>query len=107
MLKYFPRILHRYLNTFRVFSVDAERMKNTQREIFAFNLAWDFKETVFLKNLMGSYTLDSDEQFRNLIFWISLEKKMLYAYTETTLNGKISSKSVYISVNTNTKFKKN
>ncbi len=55
---------------------------------------------------MGSYTLDSGEQFRNLIFWISLEKKMLYAYTENTLNGKISPKSVYISVNNNTKFKK-
>ncbi len=52
---------------------------------------------------MGSYILDSDEQFRNLIFWISLEK-MLYAYTENTLNGKISPKSVYISVNNNTKF---
>jgi hypothetical protein len=32
---------------------------------------------------------------------------MLYAYTETTLNGKLSPKSVYISVNNNTKFKKN
>jgi hypothetical protein len=79
--------------------VDAERMKNTQREI----LPGDFKETVFLKNVMGSYTLDSGEQFRNLIFWISLEKNMLYAYTETALNGKISPKSVYISVNNNMK----
>ncbi len=52
---------------------------------------------------MGSYTIDSGEQFRNLIFWISVEKKMLYAYTETTLNGKISPKSVYISVNNNKK----
>ena len=74
-------------------------MKNTQREI----LPGDFKETVFLKNVMGSYTLDSGEQFRNLIFWISLEKNMLYAYTETALNGKISPKSVYISVNNNMK----
>ena len=52
---------------------------------------------------MWSYTLDSGEQFRNLIFWISLEKKIFYAYTETTLKGKICPKSVYISVNNNTK----
>jgi hypothetical protein len=31
---------------------------------------------------------------------------MLYAYTENTLNGKISPKSVYILVNNNEKFKK-
>jgi hypothetical protein len=31
-----------------------------------------------------------------------LKKKLLYAYTETTLNGEISNKSVYISVNNNT-----
>jgi hypothetical protein len=31
---------------------------------------------------------------------------MLYAYTETTLNGKLSPKCVYISANNNTKFKK-
>ena len=55
---------------------------------------------------MGSYTLDSGEQFRNLIFWISLEKKMLYAYTETALNGEISTESVYNSVNNNTHLKK-
>jgi hypothetical protein len=75
----------------------------TTENIRLSTLPGDFKETVFLKNLMGSYTLDSGEQFRNLIFWISLEKKMLYAYTETTLNGKISPKCVYISVNNNTK----
>jgi hypothetical protein len=34
MLKYFPRILHRHLNTFCVFSEYAEIMKNTQKEIF-------------------------------------------------------------------------
>jgi hypothetical protein len=54
---------------------------------------------------MGSYLLDSGEQFINLIFWISLEKKMLLANMENTLNGKISPKSVYISVNNNTKLK--
>jgi hypothetical protein len=30
---------------------------------------------------------------------------MLYAYTENTLNGKISTKTVYISVNNNSNFK--
>jgi hypothetical protein len=35
-------------------------------------------------------------------FWVMFEKKMLYAYTETMLNGEISTKSVFISVNNNT-----
>jgi hypothetical protein len=38
-------------------------------------------------------------------FWLSLKQKLLYAYTETTLNGEISTVSVYISVNTNTNLK--
>jgi hypothetical protein len=33
--------------------------------------------------------LASYEQFKNLIFWISLKPKLLYAYTETPLNGEI------------------
>ena len=45
------------------------------------------------------------EQFTNLIFWKSFKKNLLYVYTENTLNGKISPKSVYISVNNNKKFK--
>jgi hypothetical protein len=40
------------------------------------------------------------------IFWLSLKQKLLYAYMETTLNGEISTVSVYISVNTNMNFKK-
>ncbi len=35
-LKYVPRILYGRLNTFRVFSEYAERMKNTQKETFTF-----------------------------------------------------------------------
>ncbi len=41
------------------------------------------------------------EQFKNLFFWIYSKPKLLYAYTENTLNGKINTKSVYISVNNN------
>jgi hypothetical protein len=40
MLRYFPRSLRRRPNPFHVFSDYAERMKNAQKEIFAFNNAW-------------------------------------------------------------------
>jgi hypothetical protein len=43
---------------------------------------------------------------KNLIFWISLKPKLLYAYTENTLNGEISTESVNISVKNNKNFKK-
>ncbi len=61
----------------------------------------DFKGTVFQKNLVGGYVLAQNEQFINQIFWISLKPKLLYVYTETTLNGEYS-----ISVNNNINFKK-
>jgi hypothetical protein len=41
------------------------------------------------------------EQFPIFIFGTSLKKKMLYGYKENTQNGKISTTSVYISVNNN------
>ncbi len=37
--------------------------------------------------------------------WDIFEKKLLYAYTENTLNCEISTKSVYISVYINMNFK--
>jgi hypothetical protein len=40
---------NRRLNTFRVFSEYAERMKNTQKEIFTFNNAWGLKSENILK----------------------------------------------------------
>jgi hypothetical protein len=43
------------------------------------------------------------EQFKNVIFWISLKSKLLYAYTGNTLNGEINTKSMYISVYNNPK----
>jgi hypothetical protein len=46
------------------------------------------------------------EQFKNLIFWISLKPKLLYAKTENTQNGEINTKSVYISVYNDMNFKK-
>ncbi len=57
MLKYFTRILHMRLNTIRVFSKCAERMKNTLKEIFIFNNAGDFKGTEFQKTWMGGNIL--------------------------------------------------
>ncbi len=88
-LKYFPRILP------------------VRRKKFSIStMPGDFKGTAFQKNLMGGYILSQDEQFKNLIFWISLKLTMLYAYTENMRNGKINSESVYISVNNNTNFKK-
>ncbi len=44
------------------------------------------------------------EQFKNLIFWLSLKQKLLYAHTENMVNGEISTESVDISVNNNTNF---
>jgi hypothetical protein len=38
-------------------------------------LPGDFKETVFFKIEWGVIFLPPGEQFTNLIFWISLEKK--------------------------------
>jgi hypothetical protein len=35
------RLLHVHLNTFLVFWEHAERVKNTQKEIFTFNNAWE------------------------------------------------------------------
>jgi hypothetical protein len=45
------------------------------------------------------------EQFTIFIFWLPL-KKLLYSCMENTLNGEISTESVYISVNNNTNLKK-
>jgi hypothetical protein len=67
----------------------------------------DFKGTVFQKNKWGVICLLSRNSFKNLIFWISLKQKLLHAYTEHTLYGKINTKSVYISVINNINFKKN
>ena len=66
----------------------------------------DFKGTLFQKNRIRGYMLAYYEQFKNLFFWISLKPKLLYAYTETALNGQISTESVDISINNNTNLKK-
>ena len=65
-----------------------------------------FKGIAFRKNLMGGHILALDEQFKNKSFWLSLKQKLLFAHTETALNGEISTESVYISVNNNTNLKK-
>ncbi len=51
---------------------------------------------------MGGYILAYDELFTKFIFWLSLKQKLLYAYTENTLNDEITTESVCISVNNNT-----
>jgi hypothetical protein len=79
-------------------------MKNTQRDFSLTTMTVDFKRTVFRKNGIGGYILPLDEQFTK---FLSLKQKLLYAYTENTLNGEISTESVYISVNNNTNLKKN
>jgi hypothetical protein len=67
----------------------------------------DFIGKVFRKNRMGGYILAQDEQqFTQNFFWLSIKQKLLYAYTETTLNGEISTESVYNSGNNNTNIKK-
>ncbi len=66
----------------------------------------DFKGKVFWKNRMEGYMLAQDEQFTKKFVWLSIKQKLLYAYTETTLNGEISTESVYNSVNNNTNLKK-
>ncbi len=63
----------------------------------------DFKGTVYQKIEQGVICLPQDEQFTNFSFWISLKQKLLYGNTEDMLNGEISTKSVYISVNINNK----
>jgi hypothetical protein len=67
---------------------------------------WGFKGTVFQKNRMGGYMLGMVNNLQQKILKISLKQKLLYAYTENTLNGEISTESVDISVNNNMKKKK-
>ena len=50
-----------------------------------------FKGTAFRKNLMGVIYLLSMDSLKIKFFW----------YMENTLNGEISTESVYISVNNN------
>ncbi len=50
-------VLHRCLNTILVFSVYAERMKNTQREFFTINNAWGLQRESVSKKSNGGYML--------------------------------------------------
>jgi hypothetical protein len=49
--------------------------------------------------------MDINRTIFNFKFLISKQKKLLSAYTETTLNGDFNPKSAIISKNTNTKKK--
>ncbi len=69
-------------------------------------MSGDFNGTVFWKNQMEGYMLAEGEQFPIFIFWLSLKQKLLYAY-KITLNGEISTESVYVSDNNNTNLKTN
>jgi hypothetical protein len=83
----------------------AERNEEYAERNYHFKNSGDFKGTAFQKNRVGGYILGKDEQFTNLFFWKSFKKNLLFAYTENTLNNKISPKSVFISFNNNTNFK--
>jgi hypothetical protein len=53
-LRYFPRILHRRINTFCVLSEFAERMKSTQKEVFYFQQCLEtLKDLYFVKSKGG------------------------------------------------------
>ncbi len=52
-LNTFPQILHRHTNTFSLFSEYAERIGNTQREMFTFNNAWRSKRYSILRKSNG------------------------------------------------------
>jgi hypothetical protein len=62
----------------------------------------DFKQCFEKMEWGVIHILAQDEQFTKFIFQLSLILKLLYAYTENTLHGEISTESVYISVNNNT-----
>ncbi len=82
-------------------------MKNMQKEIFSFNKApGTLKGQCFEKIEWGFICLRRVNSLQYFIFWLSLKQKLLYAHTENTLNGEISTESVYISVNNNTNLKK-
>ncbi len=98
-LNYFPRILQ-------------SRRKNEESAeiIFHYQQCLGTSKGHFRKNGLGGYILPYKEQFTKFIFWLSLKQKLLYAHTETTLNGEISTvntESLYISVNNNRDLKKN
>ncbi len=117
-------VLHIRLNTFRILSKYAQILsahspqalkyllhilqlsrKNEEQAERIFSLSTmlgDFKGTVFRKNGIGGNILAQDKQFTLFIFWLSLKQKLPYVYRENTLNGEISTESVYISVNNNT-----
>jgi hypothetical protein len=117
--RFFPRILQIRLNTFLVPGDNSVYQNNPNLPYSPYTLKYypcilrvrrkneEYAERNFhfpqcLGTLKGQYFENRwDEQFTNFIFWISL-KKLLCTYTENTLNGKISTESVYISGNNNT-----
>jgi hypothetical protein len=68
-LNYFPRILRWCLNTFRAFSVDAERMKNTQREIFSHGRVLYHLCSKFWKNRIQGIYMDMNRTTSNFNFF--------------------------------------
>jgi hypothetical protein len=68
--------------------------------------AWVFQRDIVSKKCNGGVIyLPTMNSFQNK-FLVIFKTKLLYAYTENTLNGKISTESVYISVHNNTNLKK-
>jgi hypothetical protein len=55
----------------------------------------DFKGTVFPKKLNGGLYACVGWTIYNFYFLVSLKQQLLYVYKENTLNGEISTESVY------------
>jgi hypothetical protein len=96
VLKYFPRILR----VRRKNEEYAERIFHHQQCLGT------LKGKCFEKIEWGVTCLPKMNSLKKKIFWLSIKQKLLYAYTETTLNGEISTESVYNSVNNYTNLKK-
>jgi hypothetical protein len=95
VLKYFPRILR----VRRKNEEYAERIFHHQQCLGT------SKGKCFEKIEWGVICLPRMNSLQKKIL-LSIKQKLLYAYTETTLNGEISTESVYNSVNNNTNLKK-
>ncbi len=75
-----------------------KKIKNMWKKLSLSTNPGDFKGTTFQKNVMGGYIQPRINSLQ-ILFLVFFNKKLLYTYTEKSLNGEISTKSVCISVN--------
>ncbi len=100
---YSPTTLRYFL---RIFQLRRKNEEYAERIFHHQQCLGTSKGQCFEKIESGVHYLPRMNSLPKNFFLLSLKQKLLYAYTETTLNGEISTLSVYISVNTNTNFKK-